>query len=219
MINQLESTWIMKKKIVINWKMNGTMKMIDHFCSAINDAKINSLDSLVFCPPFPYLNQAKHYLNNIGSQNCTMFGSFTGEVSPEMLKDVGCTHIILGHAERRKYFFESDSCVLEKLKGCSKIGLTPIICIDDFSQIPKTEEKIWIAYEPIWAIGTGKAISIQDIETIFNKFKNKHPNIPFLYGGSVNSDNVFEFLQIVDGLLIGKAGLDPDFVIDVLKKL
>lgn len=208
----------MDKKIIANWKMNGSLDSIEKYLIKIKDNSF-STESFVFAPPYPYLSASRSYVKNIAAQNFELFESLTGEVSPESIKDVGCNHVILGHAERRKKFNETDDNILLKAQKCITLNIKPIICIIDFKSIDIIHEIIdfcIIAYEPIYAIGTGKAIDKDDLYKIYSDFKNSFPNSYLAYGGSVDSTNVNEFLKITDGLLIGKASLNADFIINVL---
>ncbi len=195
---------------------------------------------IVICPPFVYLGtiiasssarrRASYEGLTFGSQNCFWEekGAFTGEISLLMLKDLGCKYVIIGHSERRKYFSETDAKINKKLKAALKSGLRPILCIDKVSQIkkdikgiPKEEvKKITVAYEPIWAIGTGKACDYLEAKK-FNLLikKTLGRNHPTLYGGSVNSDNALGYIKEskFHGLLIGGASLRPKEFVKIVK--
>jgi triosephosphate isomerase (TIM) len=216
----------MKKLVVGNWKMNSDAQSCVSLISNITES--NTVD-VVICPPFPYLSIVKTTLL-LGAQNCSAFenGAYTGEISAKMLSDIGCKYVILGHSERRQHFKENDSEILAKAKIAHKYGLKTIICIGESLetyQSGKTEEFVSaqlnnyldldaaltiIAYEPIWAIGTGLTPTVAEVETITKSIKQQS-KFPVLYGGSVNQKNCKDFANIkaVDGFLVGGASLDP----------
>lgn len=201
---------------------------------------------VVVCPPFVALGSVARELDGsiigLGAQN--MFyedeGAYTGEVSPPMLKEVGCSYVILGHSERRQYFGESDQLINRKIQAALEAGLTPIVCVGeileerkkgitnqiiekqlggslaDFS--PSELSRIIVAYEPVWAIGTGltaEAKDAQQVNGLIRSFlaQNAGPEIArqilILYGGSVKPDNIAGLMAQpdVDGALVGGASL------------
>lgn len=239
----------MKLLIVANWKMNPqtlaeARKIFNSVKRGIKNIKGVEV---VFCPPFPYLSFIKS-----GAQN--MFyeekGAYTGEISPLMLKDLGIKYVILGHSERRKYFGETDQMINKKIKAAIKAGLRPIFCIGESleerertettriieSQIKEGLQKITrkemrkmiIAYEPVWAIGTGIACDVREAQTM-SLFIRKiiaqlygrivARNLPILYGGSVTSENAPGYIKEakMNGLLVGGASLNPDEFIKIIK--
>ncbi|MBU2544856.1 triose-phosphate isomerase [Patescibacteria group bacterium] len=218
----------MEKLIVANWKMNpGTWQEAEELFGAVKKT------GAVICPPFIYLKSLAPY-ENLGAQDCFYRekGPYTGEISVTMLKDLGCKYIIIGHSERRKYFNETDEDINKKVKTVIEAGLIPIVCVgetEEERENNKTEEilekeirdgldgidysKIVIAYEPIWAIGTGNACDIEEAERmkeVIQKMTSK--NIKIIYGGSANADNADGYLNQAnfDGLLVGGASLKPD---------
>jgi len=235
---------VRRKKIVAgNWKMNGSvssLEQIRQLCDLIE----NDTCDVIVCPPTTLLSQAidiaKDSTITIGSQNCheKESGAYTGEISPAMLTDLGVKVVILGHSERRENNFETSELVRNKAKAAHKSQLTTLICIGETEEqknnghtvdvikeqlnhsLPMTtnEENTIIAYEPIWAIGSGKTPSADDIKQV-HKILRTHINkiitseiatkMRILYGGSVNSDNCYEILNIedVDGALVGGASL------------
>ena len=235
---------VQRRKIVVgNWKMNGTvssLEQIRELCSLIK----NDTCEVIVCPPTTLLLEAVDIVKNcditIGSQNCheKNSGAYTGEVSPEMLADLGVKVVILGHSERRENNFETCKLVQNKAKASHKSQLTTIICIGETevqknkghtvnvikeqlsNSLPSTanEENTIIAYEPIWAIGSGRVAKSEDIRLVHSTLRNYlaeittnkiSSGIRILYGGSVNSDNCSEILNIhdVDGALVGGASL------------
>ena len=235
---------VRRKKIVAgNWKMNcsvSSLEQIRQLCDLIE----NDTCDVIVCPPTTLLSQAidiaKDSTITIGSQNCheKESGAYTGEISPAMLTDLGVKVVILGHSERRENNFETSELVRNKAKAAHKSQLTTLICIGETEEqknnghtvdvikeqlnhsLPMTtnEENTIIAYEPIWAIGSGKTPSADDIKQV-HKILRTHINkiitseiatkMRILYGGSVNSDNCYEILNIedVDGALVGGASL------------
>lgn len=247
----------MKPLIIANWKCNPTSlaeakRLFDSVKRGVRNIK-NA--EVVICPPFHYLP----VLNNVGltsiklgAQDCFWEekGAFTGEISPKMIKNLGCQYIIIGHSERRKYFNETDEIVNKKLQAVLSARLNPILCIGETQQERKkgkTKEilkkqlkealdhsttqllnHLIVAYEPIWAIGTGKACSPDEakrasdfIRSAIAKIYNQKiaKNIRLLYGGSVNSKNAKSYIQEAgfQGLLVGGASLDQKEFIKIIK--
>ena len=223
------------KIIAANWKMNGSEELMKEF-SQLTRAKRNDI---IICPPFTLLDSAKTILPNfikIGAQNCSEEekGAFTGEISASMLKEKSVSHVLIGHSERRTLFNETDDMIHKKVKAAIKSKLTPIVCIGETlsekeanktlqvldSQIDRSlakiepNEHVIVAYEPVWAIGTGLTPDENEIKEshLYIKTKlNQHFNtdIPILYGGSANSENCSQIISIdnVGGLLVGGASL------------
>jgi triosephosphate isomerase len=202
----------MKKTIIANFKMNEvSSKLLSAYDKQFKNAKV------VLCPPFIYLKKGNNY--DLGAQNCFYEdeGAFTGEVSPKMLKKQGVKYVILGHSERRHIIGETNDIIKKKINACLRNKLKIILCIgekqgEDFKKIIKEQLKgindgIIIAYEPVWAIGSGKTPTIEDIETSYNFIKKIMPKSKVLYGGSVNSKNSKEILEKTDGVLVGGACL------------
>ncbi|MCK5542808.1 MAG: triose-phosphate isomerase [Desulfobacterales bacterium] len=190
----------------------------------------------------------------VGAQNLyfEQEGAFTGEVSAEMIKDTGAEYVLIGHSERRQFFGETDESVFKKIKAATKVDLIPIMCIgesekernekntfaildkqvknglkDFVSDDPDSLSSLVLAYEPIWAIGTGKTASVDQVDEIHKYLRSLISQlfsrdfalkIRILYGGSVKPDNVKELMAIedVDGALVGGASLDPDKFIKII---
>ncbi len=204
----------MKPLIVANWKMNP---------SSLKEAKllfnrVKKADGII-CPPFVYLSSLKA----TGAQDVFWEnrGAFTGEVSALMLKNLGVKYVIVGHSERRKHFKETDEMIAKKIKAVLKVSLKPILCIDKLSQIPKKiKGKLIVAYEPLFAIGTGKACSPLRAKKMRLSIKKiVGGKVPILYGGSVNSQNAKSYIKQAgfQGLLVGGASLKPQEFIDIVK--
>lgn len=230
-----------------NWKMNKTIVESVALVKELKDfvREINGVD-IVVCPPFTSLWVVMEIINgtniHLGAQNIywETKGAFTGEISPLMLKDVGCEYVILGHSERREHFKETSEEVAKKTKAAFSVNLIPIVCVGEnlderesgktksvieqeikalFSEIDSTlAGRIIIAYEPIWAIGTGKSASSEDanliIKFIRELFSSEYGSkvaerIRILYGGSVNPKNINEFMNEsdIDGALVGGTSL------------
>ena len=245
------------KLIVGNWKMNGTLKETRKLLFQLSvewTTKCEAIEVAV-CPPFTTLLIAKHALEetsmNYGAQNCYIgeSGAFTGEISPTMLVDLGCTYVILGHSERRTIFGETDDLVSKKLRAALDAKLTPIVCIgesDEERTGNKTEAvllrqiseslatinandaaKVVIAYEPIWAIGTGKTATPDEAQSaqafirgdLQKKFGSIASDMRILYGGSVKPENarVLFHQPDIDGGLIGGASLDASAFIAIME--
>ena len=249
----------MRKTIIAgNWKMFKTLKDGQELvvCLRRDLFQIENVD-IVVCPPFTllaYLADALETSNiALGAQDCFWEeeGAFTGEVSCKMLKDAGCSFVIIGHSERRQYFSEKNETVNKKVKTALKNELTPIMCvgetlaeregnftfkvIDDHVQnglksISKEEAlKIVIAYEPVWAIGTGKTASPAQAQEVHKYIrdllakmydKETAENIRIQYGGSVKPENTVELMQQpdVDGALVGGASLKAESFSEIVKK-
>lgn len=229
----------MRKIIVANWKMNASLGLIDHLIPPLSTCLISSRHQIYLCPPFPYLIPLKKALINmsvhLGAQNChTSFGgAFTGEVSALMLADLGCEAVIVGHSERRTLFGETNTLIQEKTTAVHKAGMTAIICIGEILEARNTGRAIetvvaqlhaslsgsatpqntMIAYEPVWAIGTGLTPTEEDITAMHTALRKALGNdIPVLYGGSVTDKNAATILTLphVNGVLVGGASLKKE---------
>ena len=236
----------MKTLIVANWKMNpSTLEGAKLLFEAVKkEVKNIKKVEIVICPPFTFLSNIQYPISNIklGAQDCfwEKKGAFTGEISPLMLKDLGCQYVIIGHSERRKYQQEKDSMIYKKIEAALKRGLKPILCIDKISQIPSFLRKrggrrgrsplrpkkdlggVIIAYEPLFAIGTGKPCSIEKAKKMrLLILRNLNKNLPVLYGGSVNSQNARDYIEKAkfQGLLVGGTSLNAQEFIKLVKNV
>ena len=240
----------MRKKVIAgNWKMNmlpdAAIRFIDELTPLVKDAE----SEVILCVPYTDLFYALLTAQNtnikIGAQNMHWeeSGAYTGEVSGQMLKAIGVEYVIIGHSERRQYFAETDETVNKKLKAAFKYGLKPIVCVGETleereagkaeeiitSQTEKaleglTDEQVAdtiIAYEPIWAIGTGKTATSEDANNAIKSIRNKISNIYgqmvskrviIQYGGSVKASNAKELFTMsdIDGGLVGGASLKSE---------
>jgi len=238
-----------------NWKMNTNLEEAENLVRAML-AELNSIDSVekVLCPPFISLAAIKELIKGtsimLGAQNMHFEdrGAYTGEISPLMLIDL-CDFVILGHSERRQYFAETDEIINKKVKKALKSGVKPILCVGETledNEAGRTEQKITrqvnagleginptsqlvIAYEPIWAIGTGRAATgkqanatISLIRSILTNIWNKETAkaVRILYGGSVIGSNVAEFITEadIDGALVGGASLKADEFVSIVRQ-
>ena len=230
-----------------NWKMNKTRDEALQFVLALGDKLPGNVDCVICAPSIILRDLVKRAPQNlkIGAQNVNEHdsGAFTGEISPIMLKDTGVEYVIIGHSERRQYYNETNASVNAKIKKALEYGLKPIVCVGEnlqereeakthdvlVNQITEglkdieitNPENLIIAYEPIWAIGTGKsadAIIAEDAcsfirSVLANIFGPKvAESIRILYGGSVNTSNIQDYMKQpdVDGGLVGGASLNPD---------
>lgn len=231
--------------------MNKTSSEARDFAEKINKFEFKNVDVLL-APSFVSLESFRKNLNKkieVSAQNLSQFddGAYTGEVSTSMLKDIGVENVIIGHSERREKFFESNEIVNAKVKKALADGFHVILCLGEALEV-KVENKevdfvkdellkslegienienITIAYEPIWAIGTGKTCSAEDAEKMCREIRqiiNKNygeisEKIRILYGGSVKPSNAKEILSEdnIDGVLVGGASLDPEGFIEIIK--
>jgi triosephosphate isomerase (TIM) len=248
----------MRKWIVAgNWKMNNTVAESITLAKAIKDgSSVIQSGAIVLAPPFTALAAVGEAIKGsnvlLSAQNMYYEdkGAFTGEVSPTMLKDLGCTYVIIGHSERRKYFHEGDEEVNLKVKKSLTTGLTPIMCVGETEEervkgITKDVigrqinqglngvdkiDNIVIAYEPIWAIGTGKVATTAQAQEVHafirgilkDKFGDNSANdVCILYGGSVTKDNIGDLISMddIDGALVGGASLKADGFLGIIKEI
>jgi len=214
-----------------NWKMHGSRETI----RALLDAIVAGVDAAgaqcAICPPFPYLAQVAERLRGTaiawGAQNVAEHaqGAYTGEVSAAMLAEFGCRYVIVGHSERRQLYGETDAQVAAKFAAARKAGLTPILCVGETlaeRDAGRTTEVVArqlgavaftagvVAYEPVWAIGTGRNATPEQAQEVHAFLRERLPrDTPILYGGSVKPQNAAAIFAMpdVDGGLIGGASL------------
>lgn len=215
----------MKKLIIANWKANITSR--DEISQYFSIFGGEFATDVVFCPSFVHLTDLIDKGYKLGGQNCFWEekGAYTGEITALMLKDIGCEYVILGHSERRNNFNETDTIINAKIKQAIAQGLKVVYCIgenkgQDFQEIITNQleaglkdidlTNIIIAYEPVWAIGTGDncnpEIAKQVKQFILEKIGK---DVSVIYGGSVNSTNAKDYLNDFDGLLVGGSSCDP----------
>jgi len=232
-----------------NWKMHGSRDANSRLIRGLLDGyDVRGVSDILVCPPFPYLAEVARLLNGsgilLGAQNCSTeeSGAYTGEVAASMLAETGCRSVIVGHSERRELFGETDSTVARKFVAALQAGLEPILCVgetlaqrDADETRPVIERQVnavldvagvaafagaVIAYEPVWAIGTGKTASpeqAQDVHALIRGMITARDDkiagsIRLLYGGSVKAANAAELLAMpdIDGGLIGGASLQAE---------
>ncbi|ANG63582.1 triose-phosphate isomerase [Marinobacterium aestuarii] len=238
---------MMQSLVIGNWKMNGSLSanevLLDQLLPALIDLKGVQI---VLCPPFPYISQADSRL--LGSQillgaqnlNAQESGAHTGEVSARMLKDLNCRYVLIGHSERRSLYGETDTDTAQKLIAAKLAGLIPVLCVGESlqeRQSGSTETVVArqlqavidslgietlkgcvIAYEPVWAIGTGETATPEQAQAVHGFIRRLlarqsaaiAERLPLLYGGSVKADNAAALLAQADinGALVGGASLD-----------
>ena len=203
--------------IIANWKSNKLLKdCLDWVSEAGPKIQKREGVEVVICPTMTSLSevqkavQTENFAFSLGAQNVSPFGfgSYTGEEAAEMLKQY-VSYSIVGHSERRKYFAESDEMIGEKITRLKEVGVIPVLCVQD-EHTPIPADVSIVAYEPVFAIGTGNADTPENANNTASRIKEAHPGIEILYGGSVTSENAKAFLeqQSISGLLIGKASLD-----------
>ena len=224
--------------LIANWKLNLPPEGINAFLGAMRG------DGLVVAPPFPYIKDVVASAGGVAvaAQNCAdqKTGAFTGEVSAAMVRDCGARFVIIGHSERRNVYGESDSVIAKKLALAIESGLTPILCIGEnlderergnamsfcsrqiqAASVPQLRDaaEVIVAYEPVWAIGTGRNATSAMVALMSNSIRDALSRywpadlarrVPLLYGGSVTPENVADLVAYgrVDGFLVGGASLD-----------
>lgn len=206
--------------VIANWKMNGSAALAQQFSTCL---RMGNKVETVICPPYHLISSISGNAKR-GAQNCywELGGAHTGEVSAAMLKDIGTEFVILGHSERREDG-ETSQLVAKKAIAAQKVGLRVVLCIgekegEDFEfainkqireSIPAQRSNIIIAYEPVWAIGSGRTPTIAQISAAHN-FIKRQSGLNVIYGGSVKADNAREIAHAdgVSGLLVGGASLD-----------
>ncbi|BAY60289.1 triose-phosphate isomerase [Calothrix brevissima NIES-22] len=231
------------RKIVIagNWKMFKTQAESEEFLRGFLPHLEETPDNreVLLCPPFTDLSVLSKYLHGsrvqLGAQNVHWEenGAYTGEISGPMLTEIGVRFVIVGHSERRQYFGETDATVNLRLKAAQKSGLTPILCVGEtkeqrdggktesliINQLEKglvdvNQDNLIIAYEPIWAIGTGDTCEVTEANRVIGIIRSQltNANVSIQYGGSVKPNNIDEIMAQpeIDGVLVGGASLEAD---------
>ncbi|MGO2957544.1 MAG: triose-phosphate isomerase [Acetobacter sp.] len=240
----------MSRQIIVgNWKMNGTTRDSQALVQALLGKVTADGPEVVICPPFTQLALLASTVEpspiGLGAQDChkEVSGAHTGDISPAMLTDLGVSHVILGHSERRQEHGELDETVREKAVAAAKAGLTPIVCVGETEEQRESGDHFdtlgWqikgslpdgfsgiLAYEPIWAIGTGRAATTEEIaetmtflrEELIRQFAEAGKTIKILYGGSVNDKNAASILSIADvaGTLVGGASLKAEAFLSII---
>ncbi len=224
-----------------NWKMHGSRAANRTLIDAILKGSPKAGAQCAVCPPFPYLGEVAEQLRGsqvaLGAQNVSEHaqGAYTGEVSVAMLKELGCRYVIVGHSERRQIYGESDAQVAAKFAAVRAAGMTPILCVGETlaeREAGRTEEVVArqlgavafkqgvLAYEPVWAIGTGKNATPEQAQAVHAFLRKRAPqDTTILYGGSVKAQNAAAIFAMpdVDGGLIGGASLVADDFLAILR--
>lgn len=245
----------MRKPIIAgNWKMHKTIAEALEFVNEVKDIVNNDKVEAVICAPFTLLKDLKQATKGtnikIGAQNMHFEekGAFTGEISPLMLKELDMDYVVIGHSERRQYFNETDETVNKKVLKALEVGIDPILCVGETLeereagntkdvckvQVEKALEnvskedlaKVVIAYEPVWAIGTGKTATSEDAndviayirEVVANLYGELANEVRIQYGGSVKPSNVAEIMNQsdIDGALVGGASLEANDYVELV---
>ncbi|MCK0744573.1 triose-phosphate isomerase [Chromohalobacter nigrandesensis] len=231
-----------------NWKMNGSNALVDEFGRAFADVALPDSLDVVVLPPFPYLDAARRALADVSVQlgaqtlNPAHAGAHTGEVSSRMLKEVGVDYVLVGHSERRELYRETDDDVYDRLLAALNVGIQPILCVGEtleardaghtfdvvLQQVghaltslePEQRTRVTIAYEPVWAIGTGRTATPEQAQDVMAAIREYLAGIDsglaqsmrLLYGGSMSAANAAELLAQpdIDGGLVGGASLKVD---------
>ena len=227
-----------------NWKMNGLKRSAGDLQKIIAGAQDLPKVELIVCPPATlvarFAEAARGSPVSIGGQDCHAMasGAYTGDISAEMLKDAGAVAVIVGHSERRRYYGETDAAVRAKALAAKRAGLLAIVCVGETraereagatlavvgaqldGSLPDDPADVVVAYEPVWAIGTGLTPTAEDVGDVHRSIRQRlgsrygqaGQGIRILYGGSVNAANARELLGVenVDGALVGGASLKPD---------
>jgi triosephosphate isomerase len=238
-----------------NWKMHNTIQESVALATAIKEGTAHATGEVVLAPPFTALYSVGAAIKgshvSLAAQNIFYEdkGAYTGEIAPGMLKDVGCTYVIIGHSERRKYFHEQDEDVNQKIRKALAVGLKPIVCVGETEEERekdvtefvvgvqvkkalygiKSLDNIVIAYEPVWAIGTGKVATPIEAEEVHRFIRgvlgdthgSENENVRILYGGSVTPDNISELINMenIDGALVGGASLKAEMFTGIIAKV
>lgn len=245
----------MRKQIVAgNWKMNGSNELLNSFVPALAEEAKQSQAEILVCPPALFLGDMRRLAGEnlfVGAQNCheAVSGAFTGEISADMLADMQLSHVLVGHSERRAIYGETDALIAAKTKAALNAGLTAVLCVGEtleerdadrtldvvLGQVNAVVEQLtladWVnlvvAYEPVWAIGTGKTASSEQAQDVHQairaalaEYSSEHADaMRILYGGSVKADNAAELFACpdIDGGLVGGASLNSDEFISICR--
>ena len=236
-----------KPLIIANWKMHGSRQFIEQWLQSFAIESMRNDADIVICTPHPYLSLTKDLCQltriSTGAQDVNEHdnGAFTGEISASMLLDCGCDYVLIGHSERRALFCDTDTRVAAKMRTAMHCGIIPVLCIGESLEQRRAEktkevlrrqiasalqeaeniaESLVLAYEPIWAIGSGQSATSSSLEEISGFIRTDvlpdivgldiADKVRILYGGSINQDNVEELFALsgIDGGLVGGASLD-----------
>ncbi len=214
---------------VANWKSHmhiaDAVQWLDYIAGEKNKI-IDEQKTIIVCPPFTILQALQYKIDtfgsiiDVGAQDVSPFGegAYTGEISAAQLSKF-CTYVLVGHSERRKNFFESDEVIADKIKQSLAAKLTPILCVQD-EQTPIPSGITMVAYEPVFAIGSGKPDTPENADKVCKKIREMNADVvSVLYGGSVSPENVHSFTEkeSIDGVLVGSGSLDPASFINIIQ--
>jgi triosephosphate isomerase (TIM) len=245
----------MRSRVVIaNWKMHGSSAFLMDMAAGLNaENNFGSTDLIAICPPAVYLQPLRQSLKariGVGAQNLNDLseGAYTGEISGPMLLDVGCEWVLVGHSERRQYYAESNEWIADKAFAALDAGLNTVLCVGEtledrqqghakqvvseqlakllqIKNIEKHADRMFLAYEPVWAIGTGETASPEQAQEMHSFIRSLLPeslrDVAILYGGSVKPENAQELFSQsdIDGGLIGGASLVLEEFIDICRAM
>lgn len=234
----------MTKYIIANWKMRMGVAEAKDFMEQLSFEEMPENHQVILCPPFPLLGLVQEHIKaaHLGAQDCSAhdLGPFTGDVSAKLLCEMGCRYVIVGHSERRHAFGEDSATVRAKAHRALDEKMIPIVCIGETKEVKQAgethaflrkqleaslpDQDFILAYEPVWAIGTGEVPSLEDIASIHGALKSVlthhgKGHTPILYGGSVTAQNVSDILSLdaVSGVLVGSASLDPESFSNIMR--
>lgn len=240
--------------VIANWKMHGSSAFLMDMAAGLNaEDDFGLVDRIAICPPAVYLRSLRDSLKSsfgVGAQNMNDVseGAYTGEVSAPMLVDVGCEWVLVGHSERRQYYAETNDWIASKVNAALEAGLNTVLCIgetfeqrqqgieqqvvlDQLAQVLKLDnteqhaKRLYLAYEPVWAIGTGETASPEQAQEMHAFIRSSLPevlkNVSILYGGSVKPGNAAELFaqEDIDGGLIGGASLVLEEFVDICRAI
>lgn len=243
-----------KRAVIANWKMHGSSAFLVDMAAGLNaEDDFGAVDRIAICPPSVYLQSLRNSLKShigVGAQNLNDIseGAYTGEVSAPMLADVGCEWVLVGHSERRQYYAETNDWIASKVSSALEAGLNAVLCIgetleqrqqgkaqqvvlDQLARVLKLDSieqhaaHLYLAYEPVWAIGTGETASPEQAQEVHAFIRSSLPeglqDVSILYGGSVKAGNAAELFaqEDIDGGLIGGASLILEEFVDICRAM
>ncbi len=226
----------MSKLIIANWKSNHTLKSANEWLDQFEQFLQQESSDLkpVLAPPFPLISDLREKINasklELAVQDISPYGagSYTGAVSTANLIGLPVEYALIGHSERRRFFGEIDEMEADKVKVCLKADITPVLCLDKpyiksqakalvQAGVKLPEEKIVVVYEPLQAIGSGKNEDPSQVKSVVQEIKDVYGEVQVLYGGSVDADNVADYLKFTDGVLVSTASLGVDSFIRLIR--
>lgn len=221
------------KYVIGNWKSNKSEEEVKiwlkEFAGAVAQ---NSQVKIIIAPPFPFLRLAANTADQVTNlelavQDLSPFpaGSYTGAISTHNLEGLGVKYAIVGHSERRRYFKETNQDVANKVERCLEAEITPIVCVDDdyissqaFAIKKEYLTKCMVAYEALGAIGSGQSTPVDKVKKVYGQIEQEFGSVKLIYGGSVTSQNVVDYLAISDGVLVGEASLKIESFLGLIER-